>query len=227
MKGAPMADQVQVQIPSQAVSLDGADLCPPVRGLLEGLDLLGKSTESGQAEGFVSAFTGPPQSVALIEAGATAATKWWAAGLGATVVGIWGSVAAWYGDQPERVQVVVLGGAALVTAALVLAIGHLIASDVRGRAVASVSVIQARAKVATSMVEAARDLYAPAEPAPPQTIPLPGRLRARNLDEHGDARKGWLVVAMERHADGTISYLLVKGSQQVALPATKVQFNSA
>jgi hypothetical protein len=220
-----MADEVQ--IPSQAVSPDGADLCPPVRGLLEGLDLLGTGPESEQANGFMAAFTGPPQSVALIEAGATAATKWWAAGLGATVVGIWGSVAAWYDDQPEPVQVALLGGAALVTAALVLAIGYLIASDVRGRATASVSVIQARTKVATSMIEAARDLHTPAEPAPPQTIPLPSGLRARNLDENGDARKGWLVVAMERHADGSVEYLLVKGSQQVTLPAAKVQFNSA
>jgi hypothetical protein len=220
-----MADEVK--IPSQAVAPDGADLCPPVRGLLEGLDLLGTSTESRQADGFVAAFTGPPQSVALIEAGATAATKWWAAGLGATMVGIWGSVAAWYEDQPEPVQVALLGGAALVTAALVLAIGYLIASDVRGRAAASVSVIQARAKVATSMVDAARDLYTPAEPAPPQIIPLPSGLAARNLDEKGDAGKGWLVVAMQPYDDGSIKYFLVKGSQHVTLPATRVRFNSA
>jgi hypothetical protein len=215
----------EVQIPSQAVAPDGADLCPPVRGLLEGLDLLGTSDESKQADGIQAVFKGPPQSVALIEAGATAAAKWWAAGLGATVAGLWVAVAGWYEKQPDGVQTVILGGTAVVTAALVLAIGYLIASDVRSRALASIAVIEARAHVATSMVEAARLVYAPpADSAPPELIPLPKALRAKNHRVPAADEEGWLAIAIERHADGTIKYLLVKDSSEASLSASDVDF---
>ncbi len=84
-----MAD---VAIPGKAVS-SGADIARPVRALLEDLQLLGTKEQSDNASGFVAAFKGPPQSVALIEAGATAATKWWATGLGASIIAVWGSIA--------------------------------------------------------------------------------------------------------------------------------------
>jgi hypothetical protein len=212
-----------VQIPSQAVSAE-ADLCPPVRGLLEGVDLLGTKKEAKKASSFASTFRGPPQSVALIEAGATAASKWWATGLGAALIPLWGAVAGWWGGQAEKVQVVVLGGAFVVTAALVLAIGYLIASDVRGRAAASVAVIQARSNVATSIVDAARDLYAPpAESVTPELIALPSAIPAKNLSQRGN-EDGWLALAIERQADGSLKYLLVKDSSEDRLSASDVDF---
>ena len=131
-----------VQIPGKAVS-EQTDLREPVRALLEDLSLLAPPDEADAAKGFTAAFTGPPQSVALIEAGATAVSKWWAAGLGAFVIPLWASVAAWYSGEPDSVKVTLVGGALLATSALIIAIGHLIASDVRGRAAAAVSVIEA------------------------------------------------------------------------------------
>jgi hypothetical protein len=74
-----------VQIPSKAVS-EETDVSEPVTVPLQDLNLLGKSSEIAEAGGFTAAFTGPAQSVALIEAGATAAAKWWAGGLGASVM---------------------------------------------------------------------------------------------------------------------------------------------
>ncbi len=214
-----------VKIPSQAVSLEGADLCKPVRGLLEGLDLLGTTDEAKKAEGFHGLLFGPPQSVALIEAGATAASKWWAAGLGVAVIPLWGIVASWYDGQPEKIQVVLLAGASLITAALVIAIGYLIASDVRGRATAAIAVIDARTKVATSMLEAARTLYAPpATSAPPELVPLPKAIRAKNHKVPAPDQTDWLAVAIERTGDGSIKYLLVKDSSQASLPASDVEF---
>jgi hypothetical protein len=215
----------EVQIPSQAVSPDGADLRAPVRDMLEGLMLLGSDKDMQDAAGMKALFTGPPQSVALIEAGATAASKWWATGLGATAAGLWAIVGTWYDTQPERVQMVILGGTAVVTAALVLALGYLIASDVRGRALASIGVIEARAKVATTMVEAARRVYAPpADSTPPELIPLPKALRARNQRVAAANQDDWLAVAIERRADGTTNYLLVKDSTEASLPASAVEF---
>ena len=81
------------------------DIEAPTTALLRKLNLLGIKDELDAATGFASAFTGPPQSVALIESGATAASKWWAAGLGTSVVATWGAVAKWMGGQEANVKV--------------------------------------------------------------------------------------------------------------------------
>jgi hypothetical protein len=64
----------EVQIPSKAVS-DDKDIREPARNLLEDLNLLGTPEETKEAGEFAAIYKGPPQSVAVIEAGATAATK--------------------------------------------------------------------------------------------------------------------------------------------------------
>jgi hypothetical protein len=220
-----VSDPKEVQIPSKAVSGD-TDIREPARNLLEDLNLLGTREETQQAKGFTAAFTGPPQSVALIEAGATAAAKWWAAGLGALLIPVWASVAGWWPDQETNVKVVVLGGAAVVTAALIGAIGYLIASDVRGRAAAAVSMIEARATIATNIVDAARAVYEPtsAESAT-EIVPLPGSVKAKYLPAKGDEETGWRVVAMERQSDGSIKYIVVKGSQEKKASASELVFS--
>jgi hypothetical protein len=216
---------VDVQIPSKAVS-DGSDVSAPATALLTALNLLGGPGDDAAADGVPSMFTGPPQSVALIEAGATAASKWWATGFGASVIATWGSVAKWWPTQGTTVQVVVLGSAALVTAALVVSIGYLIASDVRGRAAAAVSVVGARAQIATEMIQAARAVYQPpANSSEVEIVPLPSQVRAKNLGRPAADEAGWLVVAMERHADGTNKYILVKGSVEATVPASGLEFD--
>jgi hypothetical protein len=212
-----------VQIPSKAVS-EKTDVRQPTRDLLEDLNLLGTATEDQAAAGFAATFSGPPQSVALIEAGATAAAKWWAAGLGAAVIPLWASVANWWPNQKGSVQVVVIGGALFVTAALVVAIGYLIASDVRGRAAASVSLIDARAKVATEMLRAARALYEPTPAAPlVETIALPKGVRVKNLSKGAADEENWLAVAMERHP-GENRYIVVKGLSEETVAASGLDF---
>lgn len=69
-----------VRIPGKAISADG-DVLGPAKAFLQGLKLLGSDKEMDAAGNAAAAFTGPAQSVALIEAGATAASKWWATGL--------------------------------------------------------------------------------------------------------------------------------------------------
>lgn len=221
-----MGDIPDVQIPGKAVS-DARDVRQPVRTLLEQLNLLGTAEHNEQATGRGSVFAGPPQSVALIEAGATAAAKWWAAGLGATVIATWVAVAAWWEKQDETIQAVAVGGAALATAALVVAIGYLIASDIRARAVAAVSTIEARAQIATIMIEATQAVYeATPDAAQVEIIPLAGKVRAKNLGRPAADEEGWLAVAMERHADGAIKYILVKGSAEATVSAAELEFYS-
>jgi len=212
--------------PPKAVS-EGADIARPVRILLEELDLLGTKEQSESADGFAAVFTGPPQSVALIEAGATAATKWWATGLGASVIAAWGSVAQWRPEQGASVKVTVLGGAAVVTAALVLSIAYSIASDVRGRAAAAVSTIEARAKLATTMVQSAQIVYeATPETSLPEIVPLPSPLHAKNSARPAKDEDGWRAVALERDSDGKITYILVKGSAEARVSASELRFQA-
>jgi hypothetical protein len=143
------------------------------------------------------------------------------------LIAAWGSVLAWWADQGETVKVAVLGAAALVTAALVLAIGYLLASDVRGRAAAAVAVVQARAKLATAMLEAARAVYEPPRPeAAVELVPLPATLRAKYPGRPSGDEGGWRAVALERHSDGTIKYIVVKGSSQASEPASALEFET-
>ena len=198
-----MGPKNDVQIPGKAV-LEGTDVGLPTRTLLRELNLLGAPEENENAHGFTALFTGPPQSVALIEAGATAATKWWATGLSALVIAGWGNISTWWPDQELSNQVAVLAGASFVTAILVAAIAYLIASDVRGRAIATVSIVEARATVARAMIQAAQAAHAPtpAEFAK-EIIPLPKPLPAKLLK--GKDSDGWRATAMERQPDGLSS----------------------
>lgn len=215
---------MDAQIPGKAVS-DGTDVRGPVRTLLEDLNLLATAEDLNKATGFES-LLGPPQSVALIEAGATSASKWWANGLGALLIPTWVAVLKWWGDQGTTIKAVVVGGAALVTAALVLSIGYLIASDVRGRAAAAVSIIEARARLATTMIQAAESVHEPtAATSMVEVVPLPSQVKAKNLARPGHDEDGWLVVAMERHVDGNLKYILVKGSSEVTVPASELEFS--
>jgi hypothetical protein len=214
------------RIPSKAVSPD-ADVVKPTQSMLQGLQLLGptENADKQDGDGLGSIVTGPPQSVALIEAGATAAAKWWAAGAGGAIVATWSAVLAWFGDQATAVQVAVLGAAGIVTAALVLAIGYLLASDVRGRAQAAAATIEARSKVALAMLNAAETVYEqPPARFEPQLLALPSALEARVPGRPADDEEGWLAIAIERSEDGQLRYLVVKGDQQQSCASDELVF---
>lgn len=120
----------------------------------------------------------------------------------------------------------IVGGAAVVTAALIVAIGYLIASDVRGRAAASVSIIEARASLAETMVKAAKAVY---EPTPagfaPEILPMPSDVLATYTRAKAANEDGWRVVAMERQSDGSVKYIVVKGSEEHRAAASELKFN--
>jgi hypothetical protein len=69
-------------IPSNAVGT-GGDIAAPTTALPQALDLLDSETELQSAVNGPIDLTGPPQIVALSEAGATAASKGWVDGLAA------------------------------------------------------------------------------------------------------------------------------------------------
>lgn len=220
-----MNDNSDVQIPSKAVT-DKTDVSEPVTTLLRNLSLLGTKDEADEASSASAAFQGPPQSVAVIEAGATTATKYWAGGLSVAVAAGWVTVGAWWGNQSPGIKETVIGGAAFLTGAVALAIGYLFASDVRGRSTAAVATIEARSRVAVEMIQAAREAHEKTTPASDvQRVPLPSPLKARNIKKGGSDEKGWLVVAMERQTDGKWKYVAVKGSEEDVVEASELEFD--
>ena len=226
-----MANVQLVQIPGNAVSAD-QDIGEPVKELLQDLNLLGTPDETAAAGNFGAVFTGPPQSVAVIESGLTAGAKWWAAGGGAAVAATWASVLAWWNTQEVPIRCTVAGGALLVTAALVIGIAYLLSSDVRGRAAATVATIEARAKLAQKMVDASQRAYGlvPASGASGNghlgIVPLFPGIAVRNHDQPAANEGGWRAVAVERQTDGSHLYLVVKGSDEARLPASRLSFDS-
>jgi hypothetical protein len=200
-----------VQIPAMAVQLDGKDLLDPLQCLLRGVNLLGSQEEMNSAGKASAAISGPPQSVALIEAGATAANKWWSAGLGATVLTMWGYLANWWGGQEAATQRVALWSVAVATAAAILGIAHLLGSDVRGRAAAAVATVEARAKVAEALIRASEQLYRPTAPEPQaQFVALPAPMEVHHIRKGGGDELDWLAVALMSNGTSINKYLLVK-----------------
>jgi hypothetical protein len=66
-------------------------------------------------------------------------------------------------------QRVLLWGAAIVSAALVVGITFLLSADIRGRATATVATIEARAQVADTVIRAAHGNLPPMPPFPPSS----------------------------------------------------------
>lgn len=199
-----------IQIPGLAVGAADDDIEGPTAELLQKLSLLPISpADLGKANGLAASFTGPPDSVAVIEAGATAAAKWWsvaiAGGAAASVTTIkllWTGLGA--ANQPNA-----LLGLGLVFGAAALGIAYLLGSDVRGRAAASVATIEARCSVAVAMLEEAGKAYRPAV-SQMASIPLPG-ISVKNTAKAGADEDGWTTLAMRQNGDG-IEFFLVKGS---------------
>src|SRR5689334_15791396 len=110
------------------------DIGVPAAALLTRLNLLETPADMANADGVTSVLSGPPQTVALIESGATAAAKWWSAGGAAVVAAAWVKLYSWWGSQPGHIQDVALWGIAIITSAVALAIAYLLATDIRSRA---------------------------------------------------------------------------------------------
>jgi hypothetical protein len=205
----------KVQIPATAVSAAGDDILAPTTELLRGISLLGSDQDNKKADGFGAAFSGPPASVALIEAGATAASKWWAAGLAGGVAVAWGRVVVWWNSQnahPDTQQAALLA-AGIVTAAAALGIAYLMGSDVRGRAAAAVATIEARAKIAEAMVQSAQT-SAGTTNAPPtiQLLTLPEVFVVRHTAKASANEAGWRAIAVLTDGNEITKYLVTKGA---------------
>lgn len=149
----------QVQIPGKSISEDGDDLLTPITTLLDALNMLPSKADLDQANAG-STLGGPPQSVAIIESGATALSKWWsvaAAGLGGTAA-ISTAVSKFWAGQHGGERIALIASMAGVVGAALVSIAIIVASDVRGRAAGGVAQYNARAQIASQFISAAVDL---------------------------------------------------------------------
>jgi hypothetical protein len=147
-----------IQFPAHPVDDSGNDISAPVVSLLEKLSILSDPTELEKANGPGAVISGPPQSVAIIESGATALSKWWSAGLGATLTGgtILTAVTGFWAKEHDPVRIALIAGAAFFFGAVALAIGIMVSSDVRARGSGAVAQIRTRGEVATTFLTLSR-----------------------------------------------------------------------
>ena len=218
-----MADDVKVKIAGDAIDSTGQDISVPTQELLRDLSLLPRANDLKEAGEWKAALLGPPDSVSVIEAGATAASKWWATAIGvggaavsARIVTIWGSLGG------DWVKSSALLSVAVVVGATAIGISYLLASDVRGRAAAMVATIEARRDVAIAMANQAAAVSVKKGTTTTTMVPLPG-LVTENVQKGAADEAGWKAIAM-REAGGGDSYLLVKGEKSEWVEAKGVKF---
>lgn len=214
----------EIRLPGNAFDAEKGDVLKPTVAVLRELHLLPSQEELNQAGKMSAVFGGPPQSVAVIEAGATAFAKWWAAGLGAAVAGVSGSIVAFWDKQGGDTQRMIVLAVGIAVAALILAIGYIVGSDTRGRAAAAVAVTEARVQVAETVLRVARGREPADEESAPTITPLPFRAMVTFRKEAAADEQGWTALAMKTKSGGDLEYLLVKGAQRAWADADDVHF---
>lgn len=224
-----MADN-ESKVPRNAIG-DGGDLTQPTQELLRGLLLLPKKGANGETEKAKLLTT--PDSVAVIESGATAVAKWWTAGIAGgasaaalTVRNAWDRL----GEGDSWNQPFALLAVGIILAAAAGGIAYLLGSDVRGRASASTATIQARQAVAIAMISGATAVHqssapdpgAPADAVHP-IVPLPG-VAASNITQDSANEAGWVALAFRTDDKGESEVLLAKGRNLEWVASTSVDF---
>jgi len=204
------------QIPAHAINpaVEG-DPVVPVGSLLRSVNLLGPE---GEEDGLAATLEGSSMGVAVIESTATALAKWWATGGSAALVAVWVWAARYWPNQDPVTKRTIILSVAIFSAAMVLALGHLLSSDVRGRAVASAATFRARADIVDCVVRASLP------DATNRAIPLP-QLFHVGWSKGGDTRRDWVLLAVEGNAetDG-LRFLIQRDTRHEWVSATELSF---
>lgn len=151
--------QTVVEWPHAIVSsnADDTDLGPPLKQLLQDLDILGTSADVAKVQKSTTAVARVPVSVSIIEAGATAASKGWAAVVAALggATAVWGAVTNFWNGQTPATRGTLAIAAAVVIAACALGVGLIMSADVRARGQGATAQYHARAAVASAFLSGA------------------------------------------------------------------------
>ena len=212
-----------VQFPEQARDATGKDVLSPLKELQQGLGVLPGDTDMAKS-GAAATFTGPPDSVAIIEAGATALSKWWTvaiAGLGGTTV-IISAVTKFWSGQDAGVRVGLVAGMAALLTAGVIAISIIVAADVKGRSNGMAALYAARASIATQFLQQSLSASTPGSvPVQGNTSTVAGSAAVPGNSHAAPVRPGIQLgnqdqVPIYLAASGAHALVLHKPSNQVA-----------
>jgi hypothetical protein len=168
----PDETETVVQWPDTIVSTDtkDIDLGPPLKQLLQDLGIKGTTDDEATADKPKAALAGTPVSVSIIEAGATAASKGWAALIAALggATAVWGAASdLWKSESAIQGDLVI--AAAVVLAACALGVALIMYGDVRARGQGAAAQYSARAAIATAFLRGAAAVKPPAPPSGPST----------------------------------------------------------
>lgn len=204
------------QIPANAINpAVEDDPVVPAGRLLRDVNLLGPE---GEEDGFASTFEGSSMGVAVIESTATALAKWWATGGSAVLVAVWLWAAKYWPNQDPVTKRTIILSVAIFSAAMVLAVGHLLSSDVRGRAVASAATSRARADIVDSVIRASLT------DETHRAIPLP-QLFHVGWSKGGDTRRDWVVLAVAGNVESDgLRFLIQRDTRHEWVSATELSF---
>jgi hypothetical protein len=219
-----------VQFPGQAFNVGDTDILSPLKALEQGLYILPADDTALANAGVAATFTGPPDSVAIIEAGATALSKWWSvviAGLGGAAV-ITSAVTKFWNGQTGGVRIVLIGGLAGLLIAALIAISVIVAADVRGRAQGQVALYMARANIAAQFLQqSASHPPAPAaQGSPPAGTGALGQVLNQGVPVylatssapaqvlHKPSNQAGYLAGVRQLDDGSTELLLVRQSDQ-------------
>ncbi len=136
------------------------DLGPPLEQLLIDIGLKGTQQGEDEAGNASTAVKGLPVSVSIIEAGATAASKAWAAAIGVLGGGtaVWAAVTDFWSGQPAQTRGALVIAAAIIVAACALAAALIMYGDVRARGQGAAAQYYARASVASAFLRGATSI---------------------------------------------------------------------
>jgi hypothetical protein len=208
---APDLDKLQLKDEGDLAVLGTAG------SVLHAFNLLGTQEETRKAGEVPAFFGGPPQSVAVLEAGASAFSKWWAAGLGTAVAGAWTVIKPWWENDESVNHNVVIASLSAVTLAAVIGIAVIVNADLRSRAAAAVATVNARGKMAelafAQMEPSAAKAGGRSVVALPRSVKFSWKTRARKDEE------GWTAVLAQVDGNEPVKYLVIKGGQQEWAPA--------
>jgi len=146
------------QFPADVVDDKGNDLVAPLQQILRGINVWATADELAQANDGKGAISGPPASVSIIEAGASALSKWWSVAIGAVggITVITAAITKFWDSETGGERIAITASIAAVIAAGIVAIAIMVSSDVRGRAAGAVAQYEARAAVATTFLQLTR-----------------------------------------------------------------------
>lgn len=158
----PQANESLVEWPHIIISKDEKDndLGPPLAQLLADIGIKGTRDDEEEAHSASTAVTGLPVSVSIIEAGATAASKAWAAAIallgGGTAV--WAAATDFWNGQDPQTRGALVIAAAIVIAACALGAALIMYGDVRARGQGAAAQYCARASVASAFLRGATSI---------------------------------------------------------------------